>query len=234
MKSLLALSTVALIVVGIGACGETDKEMTSTARTQSGSRTVIRTTRGVSGAVPSEQSLLGDGDADNPDDIDGDGTAEYNDGSEDHDKDSMTAESYDYADKDDEEVLNYGHPTDTADRQAITAIVKHYYAAAANGDGAMACPLIAPSLAKSIPEAYGGGSGPSYLRGGRTCQAVMSALFKHVHDKLTGHLQVTAVRISGKQAEALLGSTTMPASEIALQDEHGGWKIEALLSHSLP
>jgi ketosteroid isomerase-like protein len=204
MKSLLVLSSIGLISLGIAACGSTDKT-----------------------APPASvaHGLLGDGDADNPGDIDGDG---YPD--KDYDDDSQTVQARYYHDKDDRGTLNLGHAASTTVRGAVAAVVERYFTAAAKGDSAIACSLLRPGLAKSLPEAY---AGASYLRGAKTCQTFVSLLFKRLHDRLAGTVKVTGVRVMGNQAVALLGSTTKPASDIMLAREGGSWRIEVLLDSVL-
>ncbi|MGC2373172.1 MAG: hypothetical protein WA484_04780 [Solirubrobacteraceae bacterium] len=107
---------------------------------------------------------------------------------------------------DDMTIYAYGRVSSGHERQAITAVVNRYYAAAAAGDSAAVCSLTLSSLARSLPEDYGAGAGPSYLRGSKTCHAVMSKIFKHFHAELTGKTEVTNVRVEGNQAIAFLRS----------------------------
>jgi hypothetical protein len=95
----------------------------SSAAATGGAVTMVR-----SSTVPTERSFSGDGDGDNPSDIDGD---EQTDADDDDDDDSQTEESKNYHDHDDGGILNYGQAAGAADRQAVTAIVKPYYAALA-------------------------------------------------------------------------------------------------------
>jgi hypothetical protein len=212
MKRILTAVFITLLCVCLAACGSSSIN-----------------TKSESDAPSARHSLLGDGDADNPRDIDGD---EHPDN--DHDDDSRTSEGYGYHDKDDSLVLGFGHPATAASLQAITAFVKRYYAAAATSDGATACSLLPSSVAHAVPEDYGQAPGPIYTRGGKTCSAVMSMLFKHFHDQLAAPIQVTGVRVKGNQAEALIGSTTMLASDIMLRREGSNWKVLALLSSTIP
>jgi hypothetical protein len=220
MKTLLLLIVFAVVSLGVLACGDASK----------GSGSTPNGPADAAARTASQRGLLSDGDADNPRDIDGDGQ----DGSEDSDDDSKTPESYTYHDHDDSAILGYGHPAGVADGRAVTAAVKRYYAAAAVHDGATACSLILLSIASSVPETYAQRAGPPYLRGGKTCQAVMTKLFRHLHSRLAGTIEVTGVRVNGDGAEALLGSTTMHASDVMLKREGGTWKFEALLGSTLP
>ncbi|MGH2879516.1 MAG: hypothetical protein ACRDK4_07930 [Solirubrobacteraceae bacterium] len=220
-------ATTAVLSLGTSACGSANGGAHSTSRASSNATTTI-----ASNATPTDSSFLGDSDGDNPRDIDGDDA--HNDGSEDHDDDRPTPASYAYPDKDDGRILSYGQAASRADRQAIASVVERYDAAADADDGSVACSLIVSSLARSIREDYGEGPGPSYLRGGKNCRAIMTMLFKHFHSELAGPSKVTGARVNGAQAEALVGSRTMPASYITLVREGRAWKIEELLGTALP
>jgi hypothetical protein len=232
MKSLIALSMIVLLSLGASACGgagtntpPVSQEAANATRTGS----VPATTP--SGATPTRGSLKGDED---DDDTASNHTSDTkNDNDADFDNDYKN-EHKGYTDSDDNSVTDYGYAASATDRQAIAALAKRYYAAAAAGDGAKACSLIDSTLAEAIPEDYGQAPGPAYLRGSKTCQAVMSLLFKHSHTQLTGAFEVTGVRVSGSSAYALLGSTTTPASYILLKRDAGVWKIDTLLAGSLP
>jgi hypothetical protein len=135
---------------------------------------------------------------------------------------------------DDRTIYVYGHAASAADRQAVTAVVKRYYVAAAADDGATACSLIVSTLARAIPEDYGQASGPSYLRGGETCQAIMLKMFIHFHSQLAGTIEVTGVRVKRNHAFALLRSSTFPFVYTELEHEGGVWKVQRLLGAVLP
>jgi hypothetical protein len=171
--------------------------------------------------------LLGDGDRDNRGDIDGD---EYEDG--DPDSDASLAGVH-YHDRDDRAIAQLGHAPAAGQRRAIVALVERYYAALASGAGETACALMSPAFARSLPEAYGS-AGPSYLRGGRTCSAIVALASTHLRRQLAGQLQVTGVRVKGAQAYALVGSTTMAAGYLQLQRVGAGWRIVTLTDLSLP
>jgi hypothetical protein len=135
---------------------------------------------------------------------------------------------------DDYEVLYYGHAADAAETHVIVGAVRRYYAAAIAGDGAMACSMLSPSMARSAPEDYGRAPGPAYLRGSKTCATVMSRLFRHVHKELTGTIRVTGVRIGGARAFALLRSQRLPYPYVSLGHEGGAWRIQQLVGGQMP
>jgi hypothetical protein len=151
-------------------------------------------------------------------------------GDEDRDNQGQTA----YLDGDDGSVRYFGHAASARDTRAITTLVRRYYAAAAAGDGVGACALIFYIVTETIPEEYGRAPGPLYLRGATSCQAVLSRVFKHFHARLTAPLTVTAVRVNGDRADAMLSWTTLPAGFIETRREGGGWKVNSPLATPLP
>jgi hypothetical protein len=212
MKLLLALLATVPLSVGAAACGGT---------TQSGGS---ETTQTRSATTASTQAATTSGTA---------STGYYV--KADQDKDNDVGAPYD--DTNNNSVLDYGHAASPSDDKAVTALVKRYYTAAAAGDGASACSMIIPSLAKAVPEDYGRAPGPTYLRGGKSCPAVMSLLFKHSHQQLATYLatlKVVRVRLNGKNGLVVLSFGTLPERQISV-DQHGSaWKIEALLDSELP
>ncbi len=133
-------------------------------------------------------------------------------------------------------ITEYGHEASPADKQAITALVNRYYAAAAADDGATACSLIYSPLAESVAEDYGQAPASASLAG-TTCQVVMSKLFRQVPGQSSAVLattEVTGVRVNGRKAFALLRSKAMPQGDIPLQRELGTWKIGTLIGGPLP
>jgi hypothetical protein len=176
------------------------------------------------------RGYLNDGDGDHPGDSENDNNHDTdNDPSEDYKPDENGL----YHERDDSGVAAYGAAASAVDERAIANLVRRYYAAAAIEDGAQACTMLVVSLARAIPNEYGH-SGPSYLRGHKTCAALTTALFKHTQAQMAGEFVVTGIRVSGGQAFALLGSRTVPASYISLQREHGRWRISELVGSPLP
>jgi hypothetical protein len=219
MRLLFVLLGGLLVSVGVGACGGT--------RTSTG-------VPAVAGASPARATgpYLNDGDHDRIGDEDGDNNGDTdNDAPWDYKHERN--DNGDYHDRDDGATLSLGHAADAATRRAITALVKRYYAAAAVEDGRRACSMLPPELAKAVPLDWGGSNGPEYLRGQKTCQAVMVLLFKHSHDQLSAPVTVTGVQLNGNSAYAFVGSATMPAGYLIVQRQHGAWAIVALLGNVL-
>jgi hypothetical protein len=238
MRSLLTLSSIALLGVGVGACGGSGKGAGSSSQaTATTARTVATVAKGdavASGAsaTPSAAVSSFKGDEDD-DETASNHTSTSNKYDNDADFDNDTIKNKGYYDSDDSVISASGKAASAAQKRTIAALVKRYYAAAAASDGAKACPLIYSTLEEAIPEDYGQPPGPSYSRG-KTCAVVMSKTFAHAHSQLAGGFAVTGVRVEGREARALLGSRTLPASFILLRRERGAWKISELLGQPLP
>jgi hypothetical protein len=139
-----------------------------------------------------------------------------------------------YLDGDDGAVSDFGHAAGARDTRAITTLVRRYYAAAAAGDGARACALLYYLVAESLPEEYARPPGPLYLKGADSCPALMSRVFAHFHAQLASPPTVTALRVSGDRADALLGWKTLPAGFIEARLEGRVWRLEQPLALPLP
>jgi hypothetical protein len=210
---LLTASLIALLGLGVSACGNAGKRTGSAP--ESSSSTAAAAAAAAAGTVtPVGGYLRGDGDVD---------------------------DEANHTDQDDYATRNYGHAASAADVRAIVALVKRYYAAGAAGDGAAGCTLIysglanSPSLGEAAEEAYPPAPGVPLLRG-QSCARIMSLLFKEDHQRLAADfatVEVTRVRVKGSRGLALLGFRTTPERQIPLRHERGTWKIEALLDREL-
>jgi hypothetical protein len=204
MRSVWALFAVALMCVWIAACGGTSRS------------TVAASTTSSSAAItPAPPLPPGEANLPYVKDPDVDiGGANQNSG---------------YRDKDDSRILAYyGRPASTAVRQEVASIASRYYAIAAAGKSKQACAMMSRGLLSEIPLVYGE-FGASYLRGAKTCAALVSRLFAHRHRELIVPVVVTGVLVKSDHAYALLGSRKIPASFLALVDEHGEWMVERLI-----
>jgi hypothetical protein len=211
MKSLLALLAVALFGVGSSACGGASKSKGSASQTSSDVAATTPTTTATR-TTPARDYTKADADKD--DDI-GAG----------------------YDDTNNNSLLDFAHAASASDKQAITALVKRYYAAAAAEDGAKACSMLYFTLAEAVPEDYGQSPpGQPYMLG-KTCPVVMTKLFKHFHSQVAAHnatLKVTRVRLNQHHGLAVLSFGRMPERQISVAREGHTWKIEALLDSELP
>ena len=184
--------------------------------------------------IPPGQHVRGDGDADNPGDIDGNGDSDVSAvGGPDNDSDAPTPGSYRLPDSDDRETFAYGHPPSAAAKRAIESVVHRYYAAAAGEDGAVACPLIQPQLVRTLPEDNAGPREPAYVRGRKTCPAIMTALFTHYHEELSAPIDVVEVRVEGAIAQVIVASRTLRAGNTFVERRDGKWMFPRLFSSPL-
>jgi hypothetical protein len=124
-----------------------------------------------------------------------------------------------------------GYGASRADKKAITAAVRSYYAAATAGDGTKGCSLLSASLATATAEeSSSGGSG--------ACAESLSRQFKEQHQRLAAEdyttMVITGVHVKGAEGLATLGFNTALESEIALLREGRKWKIDALFDSALP
>ncbi len=134
------------------------------------------------------------------------------------------------------QVFGFGKEATPAQRQAVTALVTRYYRAGAAADGATACSLIVPRVARSVPEDYGRAPGPRYLRGGKTCPAVMSRMFTHLSKRMKAEwatLKVTRVRLGPRGGYAVLRFGSPPERELTVVRNGGAWHVSSLLDSAL-
>jgi ketosteroid isomerase-like protein len=109
--------------------------------------------------------------------------------------------------------------------RTITALVRRYFAAVAAGDAKRACSMLPTSAVAAMPVTYGK-FGPSYLHGAKTCQAVVTRIFKHARGEWSGRVAVTGVVVmNAEHTAAMLGSAKAPASIAVFQREGGGWRV---------
>lgn len=213
MKSLPVLLAMALLSVGVSACGSGKNTNSGSHATSGVAATGSTTATTASGAISTQDYTKADGDKDN---------------------DNIAAP---YDDTNNNEILDYARAASPADKQAVAALIKRYYTAAAAGDGAKACSMLYVTLAEAVPEDYGKSPpGQPYMQG-NTCPAVMTLLFKHLHNQLTVELpllKVTRVRLDQHHGLAVLSFGKMPERQISVHRERHTWKIEALLDSELP
>jgi hypothetical protein len=223
MRWLFTLAALTLAGVGVSSCGDaTHSTAAPGSRVNHGSAATISST-------PNGSRL--EGDEDDDDSPSGyTGSTKYDN---DADFDNDRIKDREYYDSDDNLITAFGQAASPSESNELTALVRRYEADAAAGDGATACSLMAPLLARTIPEDYGRPPGPPELRG-TNCQAVMVKLFRQRHKQLIGKFRVVGVRVDGNLAYVLMGSSTSPASYMTLKREAGSWKINSMLSGPLP
>jgi hypothetical protein len=215
-----------------GCGGEASKHRRETSQHASSAKTANDPASGTSTA--SSAWYLNDGDRERVGDPDSDNNADNDhDASRDYlPSDYKPGENGHYHDTDDRSFLHEGHAADASDAQTISAAVTRYYAMVAAGNGVAACAQVTQRLAQAAPVDYGQ-LGPAYLRGSKTCAAVIARLSKHFRGELSTPVAVTSVRISNGQTFALIGSRTMPAGYTTVEREKNTWKVAQLLPTKL-
>jgi hypothetical protein len=125
----------------------------------------------------------------------------------------------------------YGPAPSEAQRRAIVAFIKRYYAIAAAGDGAKACTLLDALVAEALVEEHGARSGLSSVKGD-TCAQIASEVFARRHRELSedvATLRVGWVQLQDNQAVALARFGAVRERLVRLRRAHGEWKMNALL-----
>jgi hypothetical protein len=144
---------------------------------------------------------------------------------------NVTAKGFD---SDDAPIRFFGHEASAAERQAIAALLRRYYALATRGDGRKACGLMHPLIVEHIPEEYE--EQPAGY--GHTCATVMSKLFQMRHARLvldSSTLVLTGVRAEGDRALVLVRFAGEPVPDhIAVHREGSSWKIWELFAEQMP
>lgn len=138
-------------------------------------------------------------------------------------------------DNDRQSVRTYGHEAPRVERLAVASLLKRYFAAAESHDGAAACMLLDPGVARSAPQSYGK-LGPSYLHGAMTCAAVMRRLFEHYRRELSHKgrdLNVSSLRVEGTEGFAMLQFAGMPERQIVVERRGGSWHVEMMLDEAM-
>lgn len=135
-------------------------------------------------------------------------------------------------------VLNFGRPASAAERSAITALVKRYYATALAGDGARGCAMVSSTIAETaVEDDVREPGGPPYMHGLTSCAQVLHALFAHYHAQLAAELpklQVTRVRLEEHHGFAFLRFGALSERKISVQRERHTWKMSQMYDEELP
>jgi hypothetical protein len=210
MKPLLALPSIALLGLGVNACGgkgagSAPQFSSSFAVTGNATTSTVR---------PKGSYLRGDDDADetNHKDEDDYSTRNYGHAASAGDKRTIVA------------LVKRYYAVAAADDGARACVL--IYSSLAKGS----------NLGEAAEVAYPPAPGVPPLRG-RSCAQIMSLLFKEDHQQLAADvatIEVTSVRVKGRYGLALLGFRTSPERQIPVRRERGVWKIDTLLDEELP
>jgi hypothetical protein len=210
MKATLTALAMALLSLGMLACGGTGKVSGTTTLSSSANAgaTSPRSKTASSSAAPGSY-WKNDADKDS-DDYAHSGTLP------DDDDDSKLVALYP------------GKPSQASQRE-IAAIVKSYYAAAAADDGTKACELLDSSLAAGLSENAGSAA---------SCVTPIDRLFAQERQQLSedevSTMVLTGIHMNGELALALLGFRKAPERELQLEREGRAWKIGALVDSEIP
>lgn len=205
LRALAVLATVVLMAIGVSACGSGGSSSGSPSASVPGNLAKSTASSAVSAAKPSGHD--GDGD------IDTLGRGPY--------------------DTDNDAVLGYGPPADTADRRAIIALIKRYYKVAAADDGAKACSMLDSLIVESIEEEHHLGKGSRSLQGA-TCAQIMSKLFAHRHRELVEDVaafRITTVELRGNRGMVLAPFSPTREMQLLVHRQHGVWTMDAPLDN---
>lgn len=150
----------------------------------------------------------------------------------DGDVDRLGEGPYDY---DHDATLSFGGPALGHDRSAIVALVRAYYTAAADGDGAKACGLLYQPAAESTVEEYRQ-RWPRWWHGA-TCTDVMNRLFASrraelMHDAV--RMGVGAVQTRGRRALAIVRFGVYRERRIWLHRDGHSWKMAVAFDNGAP
>lgn len=142
----------------------------------------------------------------------------------------------------DENIHTFGRRAGEAQERAIAAVVRRYYAIAAQGSGARGCSMFSRAFRRTVPIAYGLHGAP-YMRGS-TCVAVMTRYYRHLHRQIAFYASTSKVieaRLEGERGYAVLrmhgicpSSMCIPLlrhmriAHVLVQREAGAWKIESM------
>jgi hypothetical protein len=224
LRWLLGLWAVGLLCVVVTSCGG----QRSTSRVANATTAVVK-------PLPPEKPLDADRDTDvGNHDEDGSDKPIPREVDKDNDGDSKAGTRYD---SDDAKTLSFGHAATASDAKTIAALIRRYYAAAAAEDGTKACSMLDSVYAETLPEDYGTSPpGPAFAQG-KTCAAVLTAVFKHFHGEVLKRfpkLEVSRIRIKRREGIAISSFGDLSEREIHFEREGHSWKLVTLIDNELP
>jgi hypothetical protein len=137
-------------------------------------------------------------------------------------------------DRDDAPTRFYGHQASHHDKQAIGALVKLYYTAAAKRDGAAACRLTHKIMIEATVESHAEQPGAHT----ENCGTILAGLFEQHHREIVRDsttLKVVDVRVGSLTALALLrfANASQPV-HLEVHREGSTWKLWSLLASHMP
>jgi hypothetical protein len=121
----------------------------------------------------------------------------------------------------------YGAGANQADTRAISTLVKRYLTAAATGDVATGCRLLATALVRQLEQAQGRSGCPSALA------AELALQHQLLVAEQAGAMEVLYVHVKGALGLAALRFRTVPEQSIIVEREGSAWKIDALTGSNM-
>ena len=220
------MATLLLATVGLVACGG------------SGHDASLATTAVASHAPPprAHPILLSDYDDDDYYHGYGDEDSDDNRAPRDRDGDSDERPNRGYYDRDDGAISRFGRPASAAERAAVVALAKRYYAAAARDDGAPICAMLAPALARAFVESVGE-HGPHFTHGLRTCPQILAKVFAGATTPMLAFSlrpAIASVRVSHNMALVVLGAKPFPLRVFSAVREGGKWYAYGAFDSEVP
>jgi hypothetical protein len=214
IRALIALLAASLLSVGAGACGATSDGAGSHSNAPADAVPANTAPAAATSATePSGSYLSSDGDSDNDDRADP---------SQSFEKTDTLATS------------TFGREMSATERPAVVALIKRYYAAAAADDGALACPLLDPTLATGLGErqSQGQGQGHAAQSHGGGCAAAVSALFNQQHTQLMADevatMSVIDVHVQGNEGIVTVAFRNALSGRIPIRRQGRAWKLGGL------
>lgn len=133
---------------------------------------------------------------------------------------------------------DFGHEATPAERRAIVALLKHYYAAALADEGAEDCTLLLSTIAEAAPNDSSREPGtPAYMHGQTTCAGVLDRLFAHYHAQLAAEvpkLHVGHIRLEEHHGVVFLHFGSLPDRQTSVIREAHTWKMSQIYDQAVP
>lgn len=148
----------------------------------------------------------------------------------DDDNDNTTKSYYDSDD-------TVGHLATQSDRLAVAAVIKRYYAALAESNGAETCSLLYYVTMEATAEGDEGPGTEAYTSSAKACAAVVAYLSRQRHKELArdrARLEIVGVRVDGARGWVLLQFGSGRERRVLIHREGRIWKVDTLFDTKVP
>lgn len=225
-KFVLALAVVALLSVGLVACGGGDSSSST-----SGSSTATAT-ESTSTTTTEDQGSGQSGNGGEKESGDDKGGSDSDSGSDDNSSSEEGSASF-RTPGGDNSIQNYGEEADGGETEAANAALTAYLTARAKGDWAKQCALLSKAAVEPLEQLA---SRASQLKG-KSCAAILAALMAQGPastraNPLTGG--VASLRFEGEQGFALFHGPDGTDYFVPMVNEDGKWKVGAIAPSEFP